>query len=83
MILLRDLFEELLFKDKTFTIHHQNVQSMAIEMYKAVNNLPRVNISEFFVRNIHNYNHRRTSWGQSPSQHQRRPPPPSKKIFLK
>ena len=40
MILLRDLFEELLFKDKTFTIHHQNVQSLAIEMYKAVNNLP-------------------------------------------
>ena len=26
-------FEELLGKDKTFTIHHQNIQSFAIEMY--------------------------------------------------
>ena len=25
--------EELLVKDKTFTIHHQNIQSLAIEMY--------------------------------------------------
>ena len=25
-------FEELLVKDKTFTIHHQNIQSQAIEM---------------------------------------------------
>ena len=25
-------FEELLVKDKTFTIHHQNIQSLAIEM---------------------------------------------------
>ena len=49
-------FEELLVKDKTFTIHHQNVPSLAIERYKAVNNLPRGNLSEFFVRNDHNYN---------------------------
>ena len=27
-------FEELLVKDKTFTIHHQNIQSLAIEMCK-------------------------------------------------
>ena len=33
-------FEELLVKDKTFTIHHQNIKSLAIEMYMAVNNLP-------------------------------------------
>ena len=33
-------FEELLVKDKTFTIHHQNIQSLAIEIYKAMNNLP-------------------------------------------
>ena len=30
-------FEELLVKDKTFTIHYQNLPSLAIEMYKAVN----------------------------------------------
>ena len=28
-------FEELLAKDKTFAIHHQDIQSLAIEMYKA------------------------------------------------
>ena len=30
-------FEELLVNDKTFTIHHQNIQSLALEMHKAVN----------------------------------------------
>ena len=54
-------FEELRVKDKTFTIHHQNIQSLAIEMYKAVNNLPGGNLSEFFVRNNSNYNLRARS----------------------
>ena len=49
-------FEEWLVKDKTFTIHHQNIQSLVIEMYKAVNNLPGGNFNEFFARNNHNYN---------------------------
>ena len=31
-------FEEMLVKDKTFTIDLQNSQSLAIKMYKAVNN---------------------------------------------
>ena len=44
-------FEELLVKDKTFTTHYQNTQSLAIDIYKAVNNLPGGNLSEFFVRN--------------------------------
>ena len=54
-------FEELLVKDKTFTIHHQNIQSLAIEMYKTVNNLPGGNLREFFVRSNHNDNHRSRS----------------------
>ena len=33
-----------------------NIQSLAIEMYKTGNNLPGGNLSEFFVRNYHNYN---------------------------
>ena len=33
-----------------------NIQSLAIEMYKTVNNLPGGNLNEFFVRNYHNYN---------------------------
>ena len=54
-------FEEFPVKDKTFTVYHQNIQSLAIEMYKAVNNLPEGNLSEFFVRNNHNYNLRSRS----------------------
>ena len=38
------------------TIHHQNIQSWAIEIHKAIHNLPAGNLSEFFVRNNHNYN---------------------------
>ena len=47
-------FEELLVKDKTFTIHHQNIQSLAIEMYKAVSNLLGGNLSGFLVKKNHN-----------------------------
>ena len=31
-------FENLLIKGKSFTIHHQNIQSLAIEIYKAIHN---------------------------------------------
>ena len=34
---------------------------MAIEMYKVVNNLPGGNLSNFFVRNNHDYNLRSKS----------------------
>ena len=54
-------FEELLLKDKTFTIHHQNIQSLAIETCKAVNNLLGENHSEIFVRNNQNQNLRSES----------------------
>ena len=47
-------FQELLVEDKTFTIYHQNTQSLAIETYKAVNNLPGGKLSDFLVRNNHN-----------------------------
>ena len=32
-------FEELLIEDKTFSIHHRNLQKLATEMYKVINNL--------------------------------------------
>ena len=54
-------FEELLVKDKTFTIHHQDIQSLAIEMYKAANNLPGGNLIDFLVRSNLNCNLRSTS----------------------
>ena len=51
------LFENLLIKDKSFTTHHQNIQSLAIQIYKAIHNLPGEDLSNFFVRSNHNYNH--------------------------
>ena len=48
-------FEYWLIQDKYFTIHHQNIQLLAIEIYRAIHNLPRGNLGEFFVRNNHNY----------------------------
>ena len=32
-------FDELLSKDGTFTIHEQNIHNLAIEMFKALNDL--------------------------------------------
>ena len=43
-------FKELLSKDGTFTIHEQNIQNLAIEMLKALNDLPTPN-SELFHLN--------------------------------
>ena len=54
-------FEELLVKDKAFTIRHQNIQSLAIGIYKAMDNLPGGNRRNFFVRNNHNYDLRSRS----------------------
>ena len=51
------LFENLLIKDKSFTTHHQNIQSLAIQIYKAIHNLSGADLSNFFVRSNHNYNH--------------------------
>ena len=33
-------FEELLKRDKSVCIHHQNIQKVAIEMFKVKNNVP-------------------------------------------
>ena len=37
-------------------MYDQNIKSLAIETYKAVNNLPGGHLSEFFIRNNHSYN---------------------------
>ena len=41
-------YEELLIKDKIFTIHQQNIQSLANEMYKSVKILLETNLGKFF-----------------------------------
>ena len=42
-------FDELLTKDKSFTIHHRNIQTLAIEIYKVINNISPEIIKEIFV----------------------------------
>ena len=44
-------FEQLLDKDNSFTIHQQNIQSLAIEMYKVANGLSTNLFSEIFTKN--------------------------------
>ena len=41
-------FEELLALDKSFTIHHRNLQRLATEMYKVKNNLCPEFMNEIF-----------------------------------
>ena len=48
-------FEQLLIKDKSFCIHHQNIHTLMIEIYKTLNNITD-NTYNFFVRNNHNAN---------------------------
>ena len=47
-------FEELLKKDNAFTIHHRNIQSMAIEVYKTKNGLAPSIMNDIFINR--NYN---------------------------
>ena len=42
------LFDELLKKDKSVSIHHRNVQNLAIEMYKVKNHLSPTIIQDIF-----------------------------------
>ena len=44
-------FEELLFKDDTFTIHEQNIQNLAIEIFKALNDLSTPGFLDLFQLN--------------------------------
>ena len=54
-------FEELLDKDGSFCVHHYNIHTLAIELYKAYNNLSESIFSGPFTRNANNYNLRTTS----------------------
>ena len=48
-------FNHLLEKDDSVTIHHKNIQALAIEIYKTMNDLNPVFMKEIFSLKPHNY----------------------------
>ena len=63
-------FQELLDKDNSFTVHHFNIQSLslAIEMFKVINNILATIIDDLFTT-YHSYNLRSKSQFVVPSVH--------------
>ena len=49
-------FEELLRKGKSFCIHHRNIQSLAIDLFKVKNNLSNRIMCDIFETRNFNYN---------------------------
>ena len=45
-------FQELLDKDKSFSIHERNVQKLAVEMYKVKNDLAPIPVQNLFTKVI-------------------------------
>ena len=55
-------FEELLNKDNSLSLHHNNIHALSIEMYKVVNDIsPNIMNEVFKLRNTPYYNLRHTS----------------------
>ena len=48
-------FNQLLEKDNSVTIHHRNIQTLATEIYKTLNNLNPLFMKEIFSLKTHNY----------------------------
>ena len=53
-------FQEHLDKDNSFTVHHFNIQSLAIEMFKVINNIAATIIGDL-ITTYHSYNFRSKS----------------------
>ena len=49
-------FEQLLEKDNSFSIHHQNIQTLAIEMYKVHYGLSENSFYDIFENSRSSYN---------------------------
>ena len=60
---LESSFEELLEKDNSFNIHHQNVQRVALEMYKILHGLSEGSFNEILndLKKNNHYNLRSAS----------------------
>ena len=46
-------FEQLLIKDRSFCIHHQNIQRLMVEIYKILNNFTNNVHNDLFIRKSH------------------------------
>ena len=57
-------FEELLERDRTFSIHHKNIQSLAFETYKFVNGFPPEIMTSVFHLKENRYSMRNVVEGQ-------------------
>ena len=56
-------FQELLDKDNSVTIHHKNLQRLAVEMYKVKNHLSPLLMQALFTEKINQYDLRnKRSW---------------------
>ena len=60
-------FKELLEKDKSVSIHTQNLQALALEMYKVYRNISPPIFNEIFHRREGNYNLRKYSYFTIPT----------------
>ena len=45
-------FQELLEEDNSFTVHHFNIQSLAIDMFKVINNIAATIIDDLFATSL-------------------------------
>ena len=54
-------FDNLLSRDDAVTIHQRNIQALAIEIHKTLNNLNPIFMKEIFSLNEHKYSTRRQS----------------------
>ena len=48
-------FDNLLSRDNSVTIHQRNIQALAIEIHKTLNNLNPIFMKEIFSLNEHKY----------------------------
>ena len=49
-------FEKLVEKDSSFTVHHYNIQTLCIELYKVYHHIAQTIFSDLFICNNSTYN---------------------------